>query len=47
MALDYWAGSIKDDKWVWAEPVKTIASRTTSRIQLYCRWFAKRQQHLT
>jgi len=27
LALDYWAGSIKDGEWVWAEPVKGIASR--------------------
>src|SRR5579871_5383527 len=27
MAFDYWAGSIKDGGWVWAEPVKDIASR--------------------
>lgn len=27
MAFDYWAGTIKDGEWVWAEPVKGIASR--------------------
>lgn len=27
MAFDYWAGSEKDGEWVWAEPVKEIASR--------------------
>jgi len=27
MAFDYWAGSIKDGEWVWAEQVKEIASR--------------------
>src|SRR5580704_613231 len=27
MAFDYWAGSIKDGQWVWAEAVKDIASR--------------------
>src|ERR1035437_5971502 len=27
MALDYWAGSIKDGGWVWVESVKEIASR--------------------
>ncbi len=27
MAFDYWAGCVKDGKWVWAEPVTGIASR--------------------
>ena len=27
MALDYWARSLKDGEWVWAEPVREIASR--------------------
>jgi len=27
MAFDYWAGSLKDGDWVWAEPVREIALR--------------------
>jgi hypothetical protein len=27
LALDYWAGSVRDGEWVWSEPVKEIAAR--------------------
>lgn len=47
MAFDYWAGSMKDGEWVWAEAVREIALRYSVKDSALLKKFAKRQPHLT